>query len=242
MNTRKSISLLTIGVVMAAVTLLGVFALISDTAETGTFSVESQDEATSVDLQINNQGGGPLNGNVNSSSDCAASTYVENQTVPFNLNVDDVAPGAVETRYVCVRNVGSQAAHIDLELFGTGNSESGCTGDESDYDLLTCGTGAGELGDDLDVSVTQVGAAGLTDTFCNEPDGPGTFRTVTYDGVADTAPQSIGGGAGPQPLQAGESACYRVDVTYPVATPSAEVQENQSDQVDWQFRFHGDLT
>ena len=52
MNRKKGIALLATGVVMAAVTLLGVFALQSDTADTGTFSFESQDEASSIDLQI----------------------------------------------------------------------------------------------------------------------------------------------------------------------------------------------
>ena len=231
MSTKKNLSLLAAGVAMAAVTLLGVFALITDTADTGTFSFESQDEASSIDLQIKD-------GVVGSTADCAAqSGFVENATASF-LSADDQAPGAVQTKYVCVRNVGAQSAFIDLELFGTTNTETGCTGDEPDYDT-TCGSGAGELGPDLTVDVTKVGNSATGNVNCDEADKPGV---VSYTGVADTAAQNIGDETATSQIGGGEYACYRVVTTYPLATPSAEVQEDQSDQVAWQFKFHGDLS
>ncbi|HMQ25836.1 MAG TPA: hypothetical protein PKA98_07605 [Acidimicrobiales bacterium] len=240
MNRKKSIALLATGVVMAAVTLLGVFAAQSDSADTGTFSVESQDEASSIDLQINDLGVG---GTPSGASDCATRTFVENQPVAFNLDVENRAPGYAVARYVCVRNVGAQDAFVDLELFGTANTETDCTNDETltDPEGATCGT-AGELGDDLDVTVTQVGQPGLTDTLCNEADA---HAPVAYSGVADSGPQDIGGlgpfGIALDPIESGESVCYRVDISYPASTPVLDVLANQSDQVDWQFRFHGDL-
>ena len=230
MSTKKNLSLLAAGVAMAAVTLLGVFALITDTADTGTFSFESQDEASSIDLQIKDT-------TVVSTQDCVGSGYVENATVAFQ-SVADQVPGAVVTRFICVRNVGAQSAFIDLELFGTTNTETGCTGDEPDYDT-TCGSGAGELGPDLTVDVTKVGNSATGNVNCDEADKPGV---VSYTGVADTAAQNIGDETATSQIGGGEYACYRVVTTYPLATPSAEVQEDQSDQVAWQFKFHGDLS
>ena len=232
MNRKKGIALLATGVVMAAVTLLGVFALQSDTADTGTFSFESQDEASSIDLQIKDT-------TVVSTQDCVGSGYVENATVAFQ-SVADQVPGAVVTRFICVRNVGAQSAFIDLELFGTSNTETGCTGDETlaDPEGATCGT-AGELGADLDVTVTKVGNSATSNVSCDETDKPGE---VTYDGVADTAAQNIGDETATSQIDGGEYACYRVVTTYPSSTPVLEQLADQSDQVDWTFRFHGDLS
>ena len=89
MNSKKNISLLVVGVVMAAVTLLGVFALITDTADTGTFSFESQDEASSIDLKIRNLE------ETGSSTDCdLVGSYVDNASVSFMTESNKAPAGA----------------------------------------------------------------------------------------------------------------------------------------------------
>ena len=60
--------------------------------------------------------------------------------------------------------------------------------------------------------------------------------------MVDTPAQTIGDDTGSATLAAGQHACYRVSTSYPISTPSADVQESQSDQVTWQLKFHGDLS
>lgn len=231
MNHKKGISLVAAGVVLACATLLGVFAAISDTADTGTLSVESEDLAASIELKIADH-------EVSSSERCTdpgavpSASYVDDQTIDL-LTLADANPGSTLTRYVCVKNEGAQPAVVSLDLLNTADVETGCTGDEADTDA-TCGTGAGELADDVDVTVTQIGPADTSTVGCNE-----TAQTpaVTYDGVADSTASAALGGT----IPGGAFACYQVVATYDAATPAGEVTDNQTDQVTWQHRFHGEL-
>lgn len=231
MNHKKGISLVAAGIVLACATLLGVFAAISDTADTGTLSVESEDLAASIELKIADHQIAAAERCTNV-SEVPAASYVDDQTIDL-LTLADANPGSTLTRYVCVKNEGAQPAVVSLDLLNTVDVETGCTGDEADTDA-TCGTGAGELADDVDVTVTQRGTAATSTVQCDEA---AQTPAVSYDGVADsTASAALGG-----PIPAGGYACYEVVATYDATTPAGEVTDNQTDQVTWQHRFHGEL-
>lgn len=230
MNRTKGTALLLTGLVALLASIAGVFALISDTADTGTLSVDSANQGSSTDLQVNDGSVADV-----ATNECTNDTFVEDQTTPL-LTLTDASVGDSLTRFVCVRNTGAQPAQISLELLNTTNLESnaGCTGDEADTDT-TCDllTDPGEIADDVDVVVTKRGVSASSSVACNEADQAGP---VSYDGVADTAAQPLSDPIGP-----GQYACYRIVATYDAATPAAEVNENQSDVVSWQLRFHGEI-
>jgi len=182
--------------------------------------------AAEADLQIANTNV------IGASTDCAdVAPYVDTQTVP-PLTINNIEPGTAVTRYVCVHNRGEAPAAVDLAIVNAAEVETGCTGDEADFDPDGAGCGTrGELGADLAVTVgaTDVGPAGS----CQ-----GTpAAEVVYHGVADTAGEAITPAVG-----AGEYGCYRIDVVYLAFTPADQVQANQTDRTTWQFRFVGSAT
>ena len=157
-------------------------------------------------------------------SDCAdAGPYVTGPIAP-PLVMDDARPGSTLTRFVCVRNAGTNPVDLRTAIVDARSTETGCTGDEPEHDPDGAGCGAvGELATDLAV---EVGAS--AGTTC----AGAAAHPVRFAGVADTALRSLG-----STLAAGAHACYRVDAAYLAFTPGDEVQANQTDRVTWRFRF-----
>ena len=233
-RTKHNTGIVVIGAFMAAITLVGVFAAISDTANTGIFRIGSQEEATSINLKI------APDQNWDSSTDCSEVTgYVENQTA-LQLNVANQPEDSEFTRYVCLKNAGAQTAYLDLSMFDTTSTELGCTGDEEDFDA-TCGTGAGDLADDLVVTVKKRGLSDKTNVGCG---GLNLVQSTTvFTGVKDSpTPIHMGGtGTWADKIGAGEFACFEVVTQYPDVN-NAKMQANQSDQAEYKLKFFGDLT
>ena len=233
MNRRRGATLVAVGVVMTMATLLGVFAALTDTAETGTLQATSSGLQTSIDLMIDNTAIS------NATTNCATrSTYVENQSVvPLSWNGAD--EGESFTRYVCVKNVGVETAQMGVSLINTVNSETGCTGDESDFDVSCGGSGVGELGPNLQATITKMGSSDTANVLCNES---GLLGGATFSTIVNTAMKSLDiavlGASSKIPQN--EFACYRIEVEYSNVSDTNE-QRAQSDQVQWQFRFHAEI-
>lgn len=225
MNRKKGLALTLTGAVLAVVSLLGVFAAVTDTADSGSLEVESAAEGTALDLRLRDT---VL---TSSSSDCENGPHVDTQTVE-PLTLTGATPGSTLTRFVCLRNFGDETADISLELVNTSDVEVGCNVDEPllDPDGPGCGT-AGELADDIDLTV------GYQPNDTDDCDNS-IVETITYDGIADTAVQPFGPAAF---VTGGDAVCVRVQATYDPATPVDEVVQNQEDEVTWQLRFHADL-
>ena len=109
-------------------------------------------------------------------------------------------------------------------------TETGCTGDEAAAGDTTCGTenvGDGELGT---VLLTQI-------SFfeCIEGTDIGGVVTETIEDLAGT-PGSLA------TIQPGEVACVSLSAIYPTQGGFAtadQLQQIQSDKVEWRFAFDG---
>lgn len=233
MNRRRGATLVAVGVVMTMATLLGVFAALTDSAETGTLQATSSGLQTSIDLQIDNTA------ITSSSTNCATRTaYVENQTV-VPLSWTGADEGESITRYVCLKNTGVETAQMSISLHGATNTDTGCTGDEIDFDATSCGTGVGELGANLNADIHKIGTSETSNVLCNEGDISGATNSFSTVATA-TTPRTLDTVLANGKIQPGTYACYRIVVEYSNVSDT-NVQKAQSDRVEWEFRFHAEI-
>ncbi len=224
-----------VGVVMTMATVLGVFAALTDTAETGTLQATSTGLSESINLQIDNTGAIS-----SSSTNCATrTTYVDSQTV-VPLSWTNAAEGGTFTRFICLKNTGVEVAQMSISLHGVVNTDTGCTGDEIDFDATSCGTGAGELGPNLQAEIQKVGTSDTSNVLCNESDISGAVNSYSTI-VNATSPRTLDTLSANGKIQPNTYACYRITMEYPTSVSDTNVQKAQSDKVEWQFQFHAEI-
>jgi hypothetical protein len=225
---RYLISLAVMGLIVSALGSTGLFAALSDSARTGQNQIDSAPLAGSAELKIQagTVVGSPLTGF--SSVDCPTAGFVDDLTTG-GFNASNVTPGfATPNSYYCIQNAGSQTVH----LFGNTDSvvdvEVGCTGDEVLLGDATCGgplVGEGELSGAVLVRWIRADCLTLSEFSQSNP-------TIADN---ETVPVDLG------TIVPGEIRCFALGASYPTTTPGAVVQQAQSDQVQWRFKFTGNV-
>jgi hypothetical protein len=217
---RRS-SLLTVAVLGALICLIGgtgLFAALTDTARSGTNSVDSAALAASADIQIARAtipGTTPPNFTCGALSEELASGF---------FTASDITVGySSTTAYFCVKNVGSQPVTLTALATDLVDVDEACTGDEAAFDA-TCGDNkAGELSGVLGISYQNIGS-------CINNAGGGSPQLLYLRDNA-TTPAALG------TLAVGQTLCYSVAIAYPVNTSADDVQRAQSDAVTWRITF-----
>ena len=207
--------LLTLAAVGGVIVLLGatgIFAALSDTARSGTNSVDSDALPPSSDLQVATGGVpevcGPFGDNLTSSP----------------ITVTGPPGSGAPDYYYCLRNVGSQSVHLTVSVEELEETETGCTGDENVFDT-TCGSGPGELGNFVSVNHQYFASC-----FDNSPSGGETILVRAHQ----TTPASLG------TLLPGETRCFSAQIVGYQAT-ATQLQQAQSDRLTWRFAWTGQV-
>lgn len=218
MRRSVLISLVVLGSLISLIGGTGLFAALSDSARTGTNTVDSAALAGSADIQIataTRPAGSPF----------ACGTYSEDLASGF-FTAADVGPGySSQYAYFCIKNVGSQPVTLWASADELVDTDTACTGDEGILGDTTCGGNlAGEL--------SSVLFAAYTLWNCNG---------VSASGFADNLKlNSTSPGALPGTLAVGAVVCMSVDIGYGFGHTAAEIQRAQSDRATWRFKFRAD--
>jgi len=217
---RRS-SLLTLTALGALICLLGgsgLFAALTDTAQSGTNSVDSAALAASADIQVARAfipGVTPPNWGCNSFSEELGSAF---------FTAANVTPGyATADQPFCVRNVGSQPVTLSALATELVDVDTACTGDEAAFEDTCGGDKAGELSAVLRITYAVIG------NCVDGSGGSGPQAMALADNA--TAPADLGA------LAVGQTRCYRVSLAYPTTTPADAVQRAQSDRSTWRITF-----
>jgi hypothetical protein len=214
---RRSV-LTTVAALGALVCLIGssgLFAALTDTARTGTNTVDSAGLAASADIRLATAtlGGDPTT--------VTCGTFAENLTTAlFTVSGAEPSATALDEKYFCISNVGSQSVALAALADELADIDTGCTGDEALYDTTCGGNAAGELSGHLLVSYLTVSCATGT--------GTGSATTLNANG---TTPVGLGS------LAPGVTGCYLVRIFYRDTTTPDDVQRAQSDRSTWRFKF-----
>ncbi len=145
--------LLTLAAVGGIIVMLGgtgIFAALTDTARSGTNSIDTDALPPSSDLR-------------------AATAELVGSTISCGSFSDNLASALItvsgppgsnspNSYFFCLRNVGSQTINVTSQADEFTDVEIECTGDESVFDL-TCGSGPGDLGDIVTVLHAQYDCA-----------------------------------------------------------------------------------
>ncbi len=217
---RRS-SLLTLAALGALICLIGgsgLFAALTDTARSGTNSVDSAALAASADIQIARAtipGATPPNFTCGSLSEELASGF---------FSAADVNAGySAGPAYFCVKNVGSQPVSLSALASELVDVEEACTDDEAAFDS-TCGDNkVGELSAVLRITYQNLGS-------CVSGAGGGSPLTLTLRNNA-IAHADLG------TLAVGQTTCYSVAIAYPATAAADVVQGAQSDATTWRITF-----
>jgi hypothetical protein len=223
MRRRLLATTMALGLVITAMGFTGIYAVFQDTATTGTNHADSGTQPSVADLVI-------ADGGTDMAPACAGVPYDDDLTTGI-FNASNLQPGGGSGfAWICLQNVGTAELALTTSTIDVTETETGCTGDESDAGDASCGTagvGDGELGTVL--------AAHLQRFDCNLPSGATDQVDATIESL--TIPGSSLGS-----LPAGAVACLLVNVTMFGVGPDAtaeELQRAQSDQVEWRFAFDG---
>jgi hypothetical protein len=223
MRRRFLATTMALGLVITAMGFTGIYAVFHDTATTGTNHADSGTQPSVADLVI-------ADGGTDMSPTCSGVPYDDDLATGI-FNVSNLQPGGGSGyQWVCLQNVGTAALDLSAYTIDVSETETGCTGDESQAGDATCGTagvGDGELG-----TVLQ---AHLQRFDCNMPAGPTDQIDATIEALTATG-SSLGS------LPASSVACILVNVAMFGIGPDAtadELQRAQSDQVEWRFAFDG---
>lgn len=209
-----------LGLVISAMNFTGIFAVFTDRASTGTNSAESGAQPRVADLQIATSVGGT----------CDAVSYLDNLATGV-IAATDLQPGGNSGfQLLCVKNAGSAALDVTVTATDVVDTETGCTGDESDAGDASCGTpavGDGDLSGVLIAPISTLNCATQTTILSFSP----SFVDLAATGV------SLG------TLDPGAELCVVVAVqmatTGQLATTLADIQQAQSDKVEWRYSFDG---
>ena len=209
-----------LGLVITAMNFTGIFAVFTDRATTGTNSEESGAQPRIADLQIAKDEFG----------NCTGATFSDDLETGL-FNATGLVPGndSVVFSPFCLKNVGTAQLTVTVSAIDVVETETGCTGDEADAGDATCGTdgvGDGELGDVLTAEMVIQDCEGFN---------VGDVVRDSVEGLAAT-PTVLG------TIEPGAVACIYANtfITNPgvVYTPE-QLQQAQSDKVEWRFAFDG---
>jgi hypothetical protein len=206
-------TLIVLGSLVCVIGGTGLFAALTDTARTGTNTVDSSPLAASADIRL-------ATATYGTPVECG--TFSEDLASGF-FTASGVADGFSAPRaFFCIQNVGSQAVSITGAADELTDVDFACTGDEALHGDATCGgDGAGELSDVLRVSYSP-----LDCTTGVPAGGPSILLRDNATTAATLSPS----------LAAGETACFALDLDYLPVSDDA-VQKAQSDRVTWRFEF-----
>lgn len=195
----------------------GVFAALTDSADSGTNSVAAAALPSSADLQLATATGGQ-------GQPVACGSYVENLSTPW-ITATDVEHGDSSSWIpFCLRNIGSQSVSLTLGVVDLTDVDVACTGDEATYDTTCGGDGLGEL------------AASLYATFWERDCTTGALVTGTFRN--GFLPELAATPTAYDSVAPGQVRCF--EVAYQVYAPEAATQQTQqSDTATWRFRFSG---
>jgi len=196
----------------------GLFAALTDSAHTGTNSIDSAALPGSADLKL-----------ANASYDAngySCGTFSDDLATGLFNYADDAPAGFGIGNALCIQNAGSQAVSLSAAIDQLTDVDVACTGDEADLGDATCGNDqVGELSGVVDVTIGDYdcGTAALNTIY-----QPGMLADL-----ADT-PQAMG------TIGAGATRCFLIGVDVnQLAVPAADQQRAQSDKVTWRFVFTG---
>ena len=217
MRRSSLLTLTALGALICLVGGTGLFAALTDTARTGTNTVDSAQLAGSADIQL------ATATRVNSPPfTITCGDYSEDLASGF-FTADDVTEGFVSpVSFYCIKNVGSQSVTVSVLADELTDVDLACTGDESLHGDTTCGGDqAGELSAVLMVWYARDECEG----------GGASGRGINLASNA-TEPVFLIGTLAP-----GEVGCYQVYFDYPTSATDEAVQKAQSDRATWRFKF-----
>ena len=110
------------------------------------------------------------------------------------------------------------------DAFDLTDTELACTGDEADYNDLTCGSGAGELSAVLHIRIPP--------ESCADNSPLGSSDTAALADLVATPVTLLN-------LVPDDVRCYGFSATLPDPPVTDAVQRAQSDRSTWRFRFVG---
>jgi hypothetical protein len=217
-GARRRTVLLTVAALGAFVCLIGgtvLFSALTDTARTGTNSVDSAALAASADIQLAEA--------TRAGTAITCGTFTEDLESPL-FTVTGVSPGFIPPapEYFCIKNVGSQSVMLSALADELADTDSACTGDETLHGDTTCGGNQlGELSGVLSAAYRRVDCetAEIVD------------QQVLILSNNATTPAALGA------LASSTTACFGAFVAYPADTAAASVQTAQSDRSTWRYRF-----
>jgi len=194
----------------------GLFAALTDSAHTGTNTIDSAALPPSSDLQLATASFDGL------SYTCG--TFSDNLATGL-FDFSDLTPGIGIGSVLCIRNVGSQTVSLSTAIDQLTDIDTACTGDEADSGDTSCGNnGLGELSGVLAVSLNAAN--------CATGETIAVYQPGVLSNLAGT-PQATGS------LGASETTCFYIGVTYQPGVAAALTQRAQSDRVTWRFVFTG---
>ncbi len=215
-GTKRRSVLLTVAALGALVCLLGgtvLFSALTDTARTGTNSVESAALAASADIQLATA--------TKTGNETTCGAFSENLTTAM-FTLTGVSPGFSSGQvYACVKNVGSQQVTLSASADELTDIDFACTGDEDLHGDTSCG---GDLAGEL--SMVLHAAYAVLD--CQTGTGSLAIRST----LRDNATQPLGLGT----LAPGAINCVALEVTHDAGT-ATQSQAAQSDRVTWRYKF-----
>ena len=214
---RRSV-LLTLAAVGAVIVLLGgagLFAALSDTARSATDTVETGALQPSADLMI-------APATVDFDGDFTCGTWSNDLTSGI-LTIEGSMFLTPEEHPYCLMNTGSRNVTVSVKAEELTDTEIGCTGDEEIYDPNSCGTGAGELSESVQVQHDRRSCMGQNQT----PGGIYLLRDTA------TTPVDLG------VLNQGTIGCYTTAIY--VASDEIQRQQAQSDRLTWRFAWTGQV-
>jgi len=217
------ITVTTLGVLICLLGGAGLFAALTDTADTGPNTVETAPLAGSADLKLATVVPDPM---VPMTSMCG--DYVDDLVTGL-FSATNVTPGGGPSNFICIKNVGSQPVSLSAAAIDLVDTDLGCTGDEADYGDPACDADdPGELSavldirfDTIDCSFTMYGGPVFSDNLAALVGSPLTLA----DALATDA-----------------VACFSVSAIEMSSYATAALQVAQSDSASWRFRFTGQAT
>ena len=197
----------------------GLFAALTDSAHTGTNSVNSAALPPSADLKLATA---PIT--AGSVHDCG--TYADDLASGL-FGPQDITSGIGygPMADLCIKNQGSAPVSLSMAVDQLTDTDVACTGDEAANGDASCGNdGAGELSSVVTINFTEVDCA--TGSFV---DGFGPYVLASLAG----SPVALG------QLAPGQVRCFGPGVIYPSTADPTAIQRAQSDTTTWRFVFTG---
>jgi len=225
MTRRLLAMILGLGLIVTMIGFTGIYAVLSDRAQTGDFNVNTGERAKAADLKIASAG---------APGACTGQEFVDSiEGTQFTLNnaVPDMSSGVS----VCLWNAGSSALEVHMVATDVADIDTDCTGNEADFGDDTCGgDAAGEL-----ASIIQVH---LYPIDCATP-FTGEHGIASVADLASYTPQAgVFEDWDPGLMQPDEIKCLFLNVVYPGignGTTEAQAQLAQSDSLSWRLAFDG---